>query len=41
MCILLVAIGIALYAIPVATLFDSFMEVLGDGDDDDEDEDDD
>ena len=33
-------IGIALYAIPVGTLFESFGSVIGmDGDDDDDDDD--
>ena len=30
--------GIAIYAIPIGALFDSFGEVLGGGDDDEEDD---
>mmetsp|Transcript_7260 Transcript_7260/g.9858 ORF Transcript_7260/g.9858 Transcript_7260/m.9858 type:complete len:145 (-) Transcript_7260:125-559(-) len=37
-CMFLCVIGIALYAIPVGTLFDSFGAVLGMSDDDDEDD---
>ena len=37
-CLFLCVVGIALYAIPIGTLFDSFGAVLGMGGDDDEDE---
>eukprot|EP00527_Entomoneis_sp_CCMP2396_P007171 CAMPEP_0198142330 /NCGR_PEP_ID=MMETSP1443-20131203/5137_1 /TAXON_ID=186043 /ORGANISM="Entomoneis sp., Strain CCMP2396" /LENGTH=1293 /DNA_ID=CAMNT_0043805305 /DNA_START=69 /DNA_END=3950 /DNA_ORIENTATION=+ len=40
-CLFLCVVGIALYAIPVGTLFDSFGAVLGLGGDDDEEEDED
>ena len=39
-CLFLCVVGIALYAIPIGTLFDSFGAVLGMGGDDDEEEDD-
>ena len=35
-CLFLCVVGIALYAIPIGTLFDSFGAVLGLGGDDDE-----
>ena len=38
-CVFLCVVGIAIYAIPIGTLFDSFGAVLGMGGDDDEDED--
>jgi hypothetical protein len=38
-CVFLCIVGIAIYAIPIGTLFDSFGAVLGMGGDDDEDED--
>ena len=37
-CLFLCVVGIALYAIPIGTLFDSFGAVLGMGGDDEEDE---
>jgi hypothetical protein len=36
-CLFLCVVGIALYAIPIGTLFDSFGTVLGLGGDDEED----
>ncbi len=39
-CVFLCVAGIAIYAIPIGTLFDSFGAVLGMGGDDDDDEDD-
>lgn len=40
-CLFLCVVGIALYAIPIGTLFDSFGAVLGLVEDDDEEEEDD
>jgi hypothetical protein len=40
-CVFLCIVGIAIYAIPIGSLFDSFGAVLGMGGDEDEDEDDD
>ena len=37
-CMFLCVVGIALYAIPTGTLFDSFGAVLGMGEDEDEEE---
>ena len=36
LCVFLCVAGIAIYAIPIGALFDSFGEVLGGGDDDEE-----
>ena len=38
LCVFLCIAGIAIYAIPIGALFDSFGEVLGGGDDDEEDD---
>ena len=39
-CMFLCVVGIALYAIPIGTLFDSFGAVLGLAEEDDEDDND-